>query len=266
MQKEFFPKTLSPVSTDMFRQLRLYSIYGDAPQQGVLLWEQPDEGPDRADAAQLRDAAGAHLHATARPLHPAAKSVAGQLAVSSLHIEGLTMGGLERRLYIITMWFCCLNLIKLWLKTENIFKRFNTVECWVSFPGSLGLLAGPTQHLTNCSFKYLKILCSQSQKKKKRKWSLTRHELQASTSLRTHLILASVLCLFISFHMTFWGFYGINFSHPNSLPRQNITFHGHICETKYRNDMKQCALRALRALSVSRSSLKCALLHPPKPL
>lgn len=134
MQKEFFPKLCLLCPTDMFRQLRLYSIYGDAPQQGVLLWEQLDEGPDRADAAQLRDAAGAHLHAPARPLHPAAKSVAGQLAVSSLQIEGLTMGGLERRLYIITMWFRCLNLIKLWLKTENIFKRCNTVECWVSLP------------------------------------------------------------------------------------------------------------------------------------
>lgn len=68
----------------MFSQLRLHPVHGDAAQQGVLLRGQPDEGPDRADAAQLRDAAGAHLHAAARPLHPAAEGVAGQLAVSLL--------------------------------------------------------------------------------------------------------------------------------------------------------------------------------------
>lgn len=73
----------SPPSTDLLGQLQLHPLHGDAPQQGVLLREQPDEGPDRADAAQLRDAAGPHLHAAARPLHPAAQGVAGQLAVSS---------------------------------------------------------------------------------------------------------------------------------------------------------------------------------------
>lgn len=71
------------LSADLLRQLHLHPLHGDASQQGVLLWEQPDEGPDRADAAQLRDAAGPHLHAAARPLHPAAQSVTGQLAVSS---------------------------------------------------------------------------------------------------------------------------------------------------------------------------------------
>lgn len=70
------------VSADVFSQLRLHPLHGDAAQQGVLLRGQPDEGPDRADAAQLRDAAGAHLHAAARPLHPAAEGVAGQLTVS----------------------------------------------------------------------------------------------------------------------------------------------------------------------------------------
>lgn len=74
---------VSLVLTDMLSQLHLYSLYGDAAQQGVLLWKQPDEGPDRADAAKLWDAAGAHLHASAGPLHPAVEGVAGQLPVSS---------------------------------------------------------------------------------------------------------------------------------------------------------------------------------------
>lgn len=70
------------LSTDLLSQLQLHPLHGDAPQQGVLLREQPDEGSDRADAAQLRDAAGSHLHAAARPLRPAAQGVAGQFAVS----------------------------------------------------------------------------------------------------------------------------------------------------------------------------------------
>lgn len=72
----------------MLGQLHLHPVHGDAPQQGVLLREQPDEGPHRADAAQLRDAAGAHLHAAARPLHPAAQSVAGQFPVSRPERKG----------------------------------------------------------------------------------------------------------------------------------------------------------------------------------
>lgn len=72
------------LSTDLLSQLQLHPLHGDTSQQGVLLREQPDEGSDRADAAQLRDAARSHLHATARPLHPAAQGGAGQLAVSSL--------------------------------------------------------------------------------------------------------------------------------------------------------------------------------------
>lgn len=70
------------LSADLLSQLQLHPLHGDAAQQGVLLREQPDEGSDRADAAQLRDAAGSHLHAAARPLRPAAQGVAGQFAVS----------------------------------------------------------------------------------------------------------------------------------------------------------------------------------------
>lgn len=70
------------VSSDVLGQLHLHPLHGDAPQQAVLLRGQPDEGPDGADAAQLRDAAGAHLHAAAGPLHPGAQSVAGKLPVS----------------------------------------------------------------------------------------------------------------------------------------------------------------------------------------
>lgn len=68
----------------MLSQLHLHPVHGDATQQGVLLWEQPDEGPDRADAAQFRDAAGTHLYATAGPLHSAAQRVTGQLSVSTV--------------------------------------------------------------------------------------------------------------------------------------------------------------------------------------
>lgn len=67
----------------MHRQLHLHPVHGDAAQQGVLLREQSDEGPDRADAAQLRGAARTHLPATGRPPHPAAQDPTGQLLVSS---------------------------------------------------------------------------------------------------------------------------------------------------------------------------------------
>lgn len=62
---------------DMLSQLLFHPVHGDAAQQGVLLREQPDEGPDRADAAQLRDAAGTNLHAPAGPLRPAAQGAPG---------------------------------------------------------------------------------------------------------------------------------------------------------------------------------------------
>lgn len=61
----------------MLSQLQLHPVHGDAAQQGVLLREQPDEGPDRADAAQLRDAAGTNLHIPAGPLHPAVQGAPG---------------------------------------------------------------------------------------------------------------------------------------------------------------------------------------------
>uniref|UniRef100_A0AAQ4QGI8 mitogen-activated protein kinase kinase kinase n=1 Tax=Gasterosteus aculeatus aculeatus TaxID=481459 RepID=A0AAQ4QGI8_GASAC len=70
-------------------QLHLHPLHGDAPQQAVLLRGQPDEGPDGADAAQLRDAAGAHLHAAAGPLHPGAQSVAGKLPVCVALLAGV---------------------------------------------------------------------------------------------------------------------------------------------------------------------------------
>ena len=70
----------------MLSQLQLHPIHGDAPQQGVLLREQPDEGPDGVDAAQLRDAAGAHLHAPAGPLRPATQGATSQLLVSSREV------------------------------------------------------------------------------------------------------------------------------------------------------------------------------------
>lgn len=76
--------------TDVLSQLHLHPLHGDAPQQSVLLRGQPHEGSDRTDAAQLWDAAGAHLYATAGPIHPSAQSVTGQLPVSTAGNQTLT--------------------------------------------------------------------------------------------------------------------------------------------------------------------------------
>lgn len=76
---------------DVLSKLHLHPVHGDAPQQGVLLWQQPNEGSDWADAAQLRDAAGPHLHAPAGPLHPAAQRVRGQLTVSEPDPDSTSM-------------------------------------------------------------------------------------------------------------------------------------------------------------------------------
>lgn len=89
---------LSCVLLDTLSQLHLHPVHGDAPQQGVLLWKQPDEGPDRADAAQLWDAAGTYLHAATWPLRPATQSVRGQLPVSILTV-GWT--GLQTKLFCV---------------------------------------------------------------------------------------------------------------------------------------------------------------------
>lgn len=101
---------LSCVLPDALSQLHLHPVHGDAPQQGVLLWKQPDEGPDRADAAQLWDAAGTHLHAATWPLRPAAQSVRGQLPVSILTGWQLTVDWT-----IDQMFLCFSSIFKLYI-------------------------------------------------------------------------------------------------------------------------------------------------------
>lgn len=105
----------------MFGQLHLHPVHGHTSQQSVLLREQPHEGPDGADAAQLRDAAGAHLHAAAGPLHSAAQSVTGQLSVSAFLqcvCHQLPSFSCESFILVMLQRFC--NLIKSLLPLQLI--------------------------------------------------------------------------------------------------------------------------------------------------
>lgn len=100
-------------STDMLSQLHLHPVHGYTSQQGVLLRGQPHERSDRADAAELRDVTGTHLHAPAGPFYSAAQSVAGQLSVSVLPANSaccVSVGLITYRPYILSsflFWSCC---------------------------------------------------------------------------------------------------------------------------------------------------------------
>ncbi len=126
-----FSKTVSLVSTDLLSQLHLHPVHGDAPQQGVLLWEQPDEGPDRADAAQLWDAVGTHLHAAAGPLHPTAQSVTGKLPVSVDWTKDYTF------VYLSNIFTLCIYFVSFFLSNTlpllyfMMFLCFSFIIIWI---------------------------------------------------------------------------------------------------------------------------------------